>query len=329
MAGDGCHYLTLTPTLALYSHEILVDLPRIFFSDFPEFRQQKDRAELAKVLDRILAIKPLIDVGVVQFYYDRSGSRNRHPSRNLLMKKESLRSPDPHVREAFAKLDAYMSTLDLDTAQSLWFSAGTDVSYLIRTAANAPGYFNICKHGLVSSMHLDLLLAISGLTDVDRGAQNLNKLLSVHVPGIVGMADQIALLHNLSDEFAEWRVRLGAALSLISDIEESEEEWVSDARATLTEELSPISERLKKAVRKSPAMQAMTSGMRTFSLAGVGTLTSGLLGGPLAIPATSLAAAKAVEAVATYVGARKEFRAHKAVLDVLLAFENVDEMTVP
>jgi hypothetical protein len=81
------------------------------------------------------------------------------------------------------------------------------------------GYFNICKHGLVSSLQLDLLLAISGLTKVDRRAQNLNKLLSMQVPGFVGMADQIVLIHSRSEEFAEWRVRLGIALSLINDIE--------------------------------------------------------------------------------------------------------------
>jgi hypothetical protein len=66
--------------------------------------------------------------------------------------------------------------------------------------------------------------------------------------------------------------------------------------------------------------------MWTFSLAGVGTLApADLLGAPVAVPSVGLAAAAAVEAVANYVNARKEYRTHKAVLDVLLAFESADD----
>jgi hypothetical protein len=319
LTGDRHEYLTLLPTLALYSHEILVGLPRVFYSDF---QKVDDLKELADVLSRILAIKPLFDIGAAQFFFDSGESKNSHPSRALLRLSAVEESEDPEVVEAFSKLATYMSTMDPRTAQRLFFSANNDVSYDIRTATNAPGYFNILKHGYVQSLHLDLLLALSGLTK-DRGSQNLNKLLAVEVPGISGMAEQIASLRLRSDEFAEWRSRLGSALLLIDDIDESNDGWASDARATLADELSPITERLKKATKRSPAMEAATSGMRTFSLAGVGTVATGLLGGPIALPAASLATAKAVEAVATYVAVRKKHRANKAVLDVLLAFQGV------
>jgi hypothetical protein len=274
LTGDLYEYLTLVPALSLYSHEILVELPLVFNSSF---QLPEDLSELGDVLHRILAIKPLIQIGVVQFYIDPKRHKKIHPSRNLLTRDLLEDSDDPEVYEAFVKLDSYMSSIDLEMARTLFFNGSNEVSYLIRTAAEAPGCFNICKYGIVSSLHLDLLLAISGLTKADRGAENLSKLLAVQVPEISGMAEQVASLRRRSDEFAEWRTRLGAALSSIDGIERSNEEWVSDARATLADELSPITERLKKEVRRSPAIEAMSSGMRTFGLAGVGTVVSGLL----------------------------------------------------
>ncbi|SCX15321.1 hypothetical protein SAMN02799620_02036 [Mycolicibacterium fluoranthenivorans] len=138
------------------------------------------------------------------------------------------------------------------------------------------------------------------------------------------MTGNIASLRSHSDEFAEWRSRLSAALSSIEDIQEGDAQWAQIARDALLDELSPISERLKKAVKRSPAMQAASSGMRTFSLAGIGTLTSSLMGGPLLLPATGLATAKVVEATSTYIEARKRYRADKAVLDIIMAFEGIE-----
>ena len=40
------------------------------------------------------------------------------------------------------------------------------------------------------------------------------------------------------------------------------------------------------------------------------------------VRSAGLAAAKAVEAVTSYIGAREEFRGNKAILDVLLAFQS-------
>lgn len=321
LTGDYSDYLALVAPLSLYAHEILVQTPSVFSSDF---KDPSDFRELDQVLNRILSMKPLFDMGVAQFYHDRLGSKNKHPSRVLITFSEIEKSTDPAVKEAYLNLAEFMSTVDSATAQSLFFSASSGVSYMIRTAAAAPGYFNILKHGQVDSLHMDLALALSGLTRPDRGSQNLNKLMAVQVPGISAMAAQVASLRARSEEFAEWRTRLGAALVLINGIDESNDQWVSDARATLEDELSPITERLKKAVGRSPAMAALTGGMRTFSLAGVGTVASGVLGGPVAVPAAGLAAAKAIEAVATYVDARKRYRENKAVLDVLMAFQQVD-----
>jgi hypothetical protein len=269
----------------------------------------------------ITAMKPLIKEGAVRFCLDPNEIKNRHPSRSLLTKSALEESDDPEVIEAFIQLSSFMDTLDVETAKWLWFSAGNEASYILRTASENPRCFNICKHGDVTSLLLDLVLAMSGITKADRGTQNLNRLLALRVPAIAGMAEQVASLRSHSDEFAEWRIRLAAALSVIDDIEKSNESWAADARAALTEELSPISERLKKEVAKSPAMRAVTSGMRTFSLAGVGTIVSGLLGGPVAVPAASLAAAKAVEAVNTFIDARRQSRANRAVLDLIMAFE--------
>lgn len=320
-SGDANFHFKQIPMLALYSHEILLELPAAFFS---EFDQASEFIELGETLNQLLKLNPLIESGVVTFYLDPMRSKNRHPSRNLLTRKMFEGSTDPGVIEAFGKLDAYMSNQDPDVARSLFFFGRNDVSYLLRTATDFPGFFNICKPGSVATLCLDVLLAASGLTRPDRGTQNLNNLLALDVPRLSDMTSNIASLRSRSDEFAEWRSRLNIALSSIEDIEDDDEQWAEIARNTLIDELSPISERLKKAVKRSPAMQATSSGMRTFSLAGIGTLTSGLMGGPLMLPVTGLATAKAVEVVATYIGARKQYRANKAVLDILVAFENIE-----
>ncbi|MCP2293619.1 hypothetical protein APR11_000023 [Nocardia amikacinitolerans] len=315
--GNSFRYLSLIPAASLYAHEIIAVDP-IIISRAP---RETGRDQLIEALKGIQKLSPLINSGGIHFYVDEGSdySKNRHPSRMLpsLSFERLLESEDPAILRTFDELRRTFEAMDPDDAVGYSFNSRNDISYQLKIAGEASQQLHICSHDKVSFLLLQLALN-SSRTSVGGGRiGRLEKLLALPVPRISGAVSQISILRNGTDVFEEWRSRLTGALSSIEGIGYDDDNWQTEAREILTSELLPLSERLKKNLDKSPAIRAATSGFQAFTLAGIGTVASGLLGAPITLPAAGLATAKVSEALVTYLKAKKESKKDKAVLDLI------------
>jgi len=315
--NDCWHYLSLAPAMALYSHEVLIEDP--FSYGWIDIPGQRD--DLRSMLKHLLNIAPLARSGVLKFYVDSGArySRNRHPAfaGRIFNFEQIPMSTDSAVRDSFEALSLRMDAMDKTYASELFFSTTNEVAYALNISAQAPDYFQLCSHDEVTSLFYQLAINAGRAEIRDGKSFRLERLLALSMPEISGRASQITRLRSDSEEFADWRSKLSVALDAIDDISYSDEAWRLEAREILRSELEPVSERITNSVRRSPALRAATSGFRTFSLAGLGTVTSALLGGPVATPVAGLAVAKMSEAVLTYLEAKKRYKTDRAILDIM------------
>ena len=159
---------------------------------------------------------------------------------------------------------------------------------------------------------------------------NLQKLAALHLPTITGINNVIALRKSSAD-FAEWRNRLGEALTYVSELPEVES--VDVAAEVVYAHLSDGLSQVQKAVEKSPALQAVQGGLAGFAVSGVSAMTTELLlGNPwvglvAAASAGGAGAGLVIDSGISYLMALLARRKGKLIMDVSMLFEPLGNLT--
>jgi hypothetical protein len=140
--------------------------------------------------------------------------------------------------------------------------------------------------------------------------------LKMHVPDVVAVRQD-------SEAFAEWRQRLGAALSQVELLPEGDG-WQQEARAIIADELTPYTERVWAEVSRSTALSKAVVGMKQMAISGIGGAVGEIVGGPTGAIAGLGGAGLAtlVAGMSEWVKARRDAAPQRAVLQLSMVFDD-------
>jgi hypothetical protein len=159
----------------------------------------------------------------------------------------------------------------------------------------------------------------------DHRQVNLQKLAALHVPTITGI-DNVVALRKSSEDFAQWRNRLGEALTYVGELGEDDES-VDEAAELVYSQLSDGLSQVQKAVKMSPALRAARGGLAGFAINGLSAMTTEiLLGNPsiglvAAASAAGAGAGMVVDSGLSYLKALQERRDGRLILDISMMFD--------
>jgi hypothetical protein len=195
-----------------------------------------------------------------------------------------------------------------------------------RTAAWLSGAMDIAERNLATIVPTTYwerraLAEIFGRQVSDGRVAQIGLLGSLSIPGLRGNAAAIVRLRSASDAFAQFRGSLQRALSLVAELPDTAAGMV-EASAIVADELRTEYVSVQQEADRSSLANLRTRG-RALLLGGLGAgipaalsenpwLTGGLAGG----------GAVAGAMIDSYIEARKNRRAARAVWDVVLAFES-------
>jgi hypothetical protein len=163
----------------------------------------------------------------------------------------------------------------------------------------------------------------------DNRQVNLQKLAALHVPTITGI-DNVVALRKSSEDFAEWRTRLGEALTYVGELREDDES-VDEAAEVVYAQLSDGLRQVEKGIKKSPALRAVRGGLTGFAVNGISAMTTErALGNPSVglVAAASIVGAAAggiLDSGLSYLQALQERRNGRLILDVSMMFDPYDD----
>lgn len=168
----------------------------------------------------------------------------------------------------------------------------------------------------------EILLERALVSGADRRALQLPKLAALDLPSLsLHTADLVAVRRN-SDTFGEWRQHLGAALSQVEQLPESDA-WQRDARAIIADELTPYTERVRAETAQSTALSTSVVGVKQLAIAGIGSAVGAMADGTTGALA-GLGSAGAMTLVSNFsdwVKARREAVPDRAVLKLAMVFD--------
>jgi hypothetical protein len=313
-------YLQTAGRLLLYSHQAAIEDP-IRFWDW------EDPALVAETVGGLVRLRPLAEAGIVTFV--RYAPFEFHPSRT-----QRFLPAIPSLDEAPPDLVPYIEELERLSRlprprpysfpefpygfRQLMFGARLDLGLSLSLAEQQPGLINVLTPNVEEALLIPIAIRYAMQSSIDMREIHLAKLASLQLPNLDEEA--VAAVRRSSDDFAEWRSRLTAALNEVQNIPSGADEWQRQARAILHSELAPVRERVQRTVRKSPALAAARSGLVNVSYSGVGALAGAAAGGRLGTALAGAFAGKFVETAALYVKQLKARRRAKAVLDVTMSF---------
>ncbi|MCG5439251.1 hypothetical protein [Micromonospora foliorum] len=306
-------YFGAAMTLLLYSHQVMMQDPLMSVDGTP--REIKRRS--LEVFDVLLTAKPLADANALIFIQKRSIAQ--HPSTALgHFKDADWQSPagvrcDRELNQLRAlRADPASMTRDVSASQAL-IGAGINVS------KKWPGSCSLLARSSVEDALLRFVFERAG-TVIDGRERHLQKLAAISVPNISMNVRDLTSLRASSDEFAEWREVLAAALREIHGLPDGDGSWAREARGVVYGELAPAREKLQKAAMQSPAMAAAKKGVRDFTLSGIGTLGGAIAGGKIAPALIGAATGKIAEVALEYLKAKRAQRQARAILDITVSF---------
>jgi hypothetical protein len=175
---------------------------------------------------------------------------------------------------------------------------------------------------------LEATLLTAALGDIgsgllaDRRPATLTKIASMGVPKLSLPVADLIKLRESDDSFAEWRQALHSALEQVEMLPDTNLAWQATAREVVVGELQPLVDKLEKTTAKSPALSAVRSGVKGFLLGGFGAAATAALTGDLLGGVAGVAATAGLTAGDGYVGAFRQRRADRALLQVALAFSD-------
>jgi hypothetical protein len=307
-ANTNLSYIDTALKLLLYSDEVAVEDPIHFLGG----RGTKS------MLTALLMAKPLADAGLVQFI--RFPHTYEHPSRThaftggLTDMIQDLPDGEEIVQEIL-RFTAKQHGYDLGAQV---FAARWALGLSLLLAEESPGMFNMLLESTEETLLLPHGIFRAKQAAPDLRSLTLAKLAALNLPTL--NAGSIWTVRRSSEEFAQWRTALAAAMRDIDIMSVDDEAWQSEAKNLVSAELRPIQEKLQKTVDRSPALSAMKVGVADLGYAAVGATSGALAGGKISTSLIGAVGAKGSQAIVNYLREVRTRRANKAVLDLVMSF---------
>jgi len=160
---------------------------------------------------------------------------------------------------------------------------------------------------------------------ISRPALRLPRLASLELPRLeLRIPDLVAVRRN-GAAFAEFRQELTRALTEV-ELLPDDDAWTADARALIADEMTPYTDRLRREVENSSALSAAVTGVRTLTIAGIGSAT-----GTVAVSTspqaglaalTGVASAALISGLSDWAKARRDAVPKRAVLQLAMMFSD-------
>ncbi|GAA1580493.1 hypothetical protein GCM10009804_41350 [Kribbella hippodromi] len=302
----------LVPTLLLYAHFAAVENP------LPS--SVSERETLFRAVNQLHVLQPLAEASLIHFI--DPDARDRHPSRNSVLRAQDLRAlaQDPATSDACLEL-IELAVHDGGDLSEQMFLMNLYGGRRLRIVSSQPvGQLHSTSLSREEALFMDLTLhRVASRTD--RRLLNLEKLAQLSVPKLEGKTESLVAIRTSDEVFADWREHLASALAQVENIQATDN-WASEAAGILDAELAPIRERIRVSATKSPVLSSMKVGLTSLAISGFGSVAGLAVGGDLASAAVGAAAGPVAETVKSYVESRAHRRQAKALLDVSLAFHD-------
>ncbi len=303
--------------LLLYAHEIVLDTGEFFFDVNRIFHL--DSMSYAKALRAIMRMRPLVEDGSIKFAgMWRDAHKNFDGSISCEMD-ELLKFP-----EYASYLDGHLGTPEetQERMTSLLIYVWENMNAVCRLATGHQA------HVLARTrLEQEIIRKLLHRPVVDDRLVGLHNLAALKVPTMTGDIGTFVKLRQSDADFAEWRARLGEALTYVGELGEGEES-LDEAAEVVYAQLSDGLSQVQKAVEKSPALQAAKGGLSGLAISGItGTTAEVVTNDPsvaLAVGAASGTAGMFLEAGRTYVKALQARRKGRLILDVAMLFDPSD-----
>jgi hypothetical protein len=213
--------------LLLYAHEILLDTVDLFI----DFDPMKNSAEFLTVsLKQIKAMRPFVEDGSIKIASVRSAGM--HPSQTGEYSRVMMQAGEimMQVEKERAKLDSIDVEIWDEASRKNWSKLSDEskrFNIYVSRYGNISAACNLAArhraHTLARSrMDEEVIRAMLQPRTMDVRQVNLQKLAALHVPTITGINNVIALRKSSAD-FAEWRNRLGEALTYVGELPADDE----------------------------------------------------------------------------------------------------------
>jgi hypothetical protein len=279
--------------LLLYAHEILIDTGDLFL----DFHPLNNSDSLAVSLKQIKAMRPFVDDGSIKTA--SIDSIGRHPSHLAEYQRVMMQAGEilMQVEEERTKLDSIGLDFWDEESRKEWSELGEEskrfiiyVSRYRQISAACRLAARHCAHTLARNrLDEEVIRAMLQPSTTDIRQVNLQKLAALHVPTITGI-DNVVALPKSSADFAEWRNRLGEALTYVGELGEDDGS-VDEAAEVLHAQLSDGLSQVNKAVKKSPALQSVKGGLTGLAVSGISAMTTELLLGDQSVGLVAAASA--------------------------------------
>lgn len=282
--------------LLLYAHEVIIDDPAYWMGFESGMRASEiDADETTRVVSSLVGVWDLVEDGSLHM-----GDMNIHPM--------------------------WDSPLGRDEAFALGFTEADfdHWGYQQMALEHWPGGTSPWFLSEQQSRSAENLLKWAGVVGADRRVLQVPKLAALELPSLRLHTQDLVAVRRSSDTFGEWREHLGAALSQVELLPESDR-WQRDAHAIIVDELTPYAERVRVETKRSSALSASVIGMKQLAVAGIGTAVGGMAGGPAAATLAGLGGAglaTLVSGMSDWVKARREAGPNRAVLQLAMVFDD-------
>jgi hypothetical protein len=314
--------------LLLYAHEVVLDRSDLF----PDFSplQSPDFLELS--LKQMKAMRPFIEDGSIKTAPIKS--IGRHPSLQAEYKRVMMQAGEVlvQIEEERAKLDSIGLDIWDELSRKNWRELSEENKRFNIYVSRFGHISAACRLAVGHRAHtlarnrLDegVIRAMLQRPITDKRQVSLQKLAALHVPTITGI-DNVVALRKSSEDFAEWRTRLGEALTYVGELGEDEES-VDVAAEVVYAQLSDGLSQVNKAVKKSPALRGVQGGLTGFAVSGISAMTTEHLlseqsiGVVAAASVVGAGAGMVIDSGVSYLKALQERRKGKLILDVSMLF---------
>jgi hypothetical protein len=300
--------------LLLYAHEIVLDKDFLFESVDPARVGSiyKEPNEQVFALEQAARIRPLVEDGSIRF----ASILVRALDAKEAATDDALVDYLMRVPEAVE----YLRWLPFPSGLDTRIRAFIDISYFGVIAAS-----NLAASQRAHMLARDRLeqFVVRSLFQgpvIDNRQLGLQKLASLKVPDLRGNISTLVALRRSDADFAEWRTRLGEALTYVGELGDggSLDEAAEVVHAQLSDGLGQVN----KAVKKSPALQALKGGATGLALTGVSTAATAAMSGDVGKAAVVGSATKLADAGINYVKALQARRKGRLILDVSMLFDS-------
>jgi hypothetical protein len=167
-----------------------------------------------------------------------------------------------------------------------------------------------------------VIRALLQRSEVDKSHAVLRQLAAVNVPAMIGDIDALIKLRQSEADFADWRTHLGEAMVYIEDLGGADWKSLDEASDSVYKHLMDGLSQVEKAVKKSPALQALKGGLQGLALTGLSAAaTSVAYGGDPVKTVVGGGVGKLGDVVINYVKAVKARRKDHLIWDVAMMFD--------